>query len=280
VKIEVRGQLLFFLAACLCLTPTTRGQSNKDDNPPWEYGSIPDKMTGKDTVYASLESSDGMYLSIEQQVPRYPVTAYIYFQEGNDRLFFCGHRECTVDIRFDHGKIESWSAHDASSGSAKVLHFADPEKLIGRLKKAHRIVIEVPVFEHGPMQFEFFVDGLIWPPPPSKSSDAKSASPNVSDKTIPAVVEGTGSPALCFYMPSPPYTQEARAAKFEGSVQVEGTVTVDGRIENIRIVKSPGLGLDEPIVQTMRTWRCKAASGPSGEPIPVTMSFQVGFHFY
>lgn len=281
MKIKVCGPLLFLLVTCLLPTRPTRGQSNQNDNPPWEYGNIPDKMTGKDTVYASLESGDGMYISIEQQVPRHPVTAYIYFLEGNDRLFFCGLRACTVNIRFDDGGIEPWSAHEASSGSAKVLHFTYPEKLIGRLKKAHRIVIEVPVFERGLMQFEFFVDGLVWPPPaPSKSPDEKAVSPRASDKILPAAGEGTGSPPSCFYMPNPPYTEEARAAKFQGTVQVEGTVTVDGRIVNIKIVKSPGLGLDESIVQTMKSWRCKAATGPNGEPIPATVPFQVGFHFY
>lgn len=270
MKIKVCGPLLFFLVAFLFLTPAMRGQSNKNDNPPWEYGSIPDKMTGKDTVYAQLESGDGMYLSIEQQVPRYPVTAYIFFLEDNDRLFFCRLRACTVDIRFDDSKIETWSASESSSGSAKILHFTYPEKLIDRLKKAHRIVIEVPVFEHGPVQFEFSVDGLIWPPPsPSKSSDAKAVSSNASDKII---------PAACFYMPTPPYTAEARSAKFQGTVQVECTVTVDGRVENIKIVKSPGLGLDESIVQTMKSWRCKAALGPSGRPIPTTVPFQISFH--
>jgi TonB family protein len=238
-----------------------------------------DKMTGKETVYASLETGDGMYLAIEQQPPRYPVTAYIYFLEGTDRLFFCGLRECTVDIRFDDGKIETWSASEASSGSSKVLHFASPQKLIDRLKKAHRIVIEVPVFERGPMQFEFSVDGLIWPPP-SKNPDATAVGSNASDMIVPADGSGKASSPSCFYMPNPPYTEQARAAKFEGTVQVEGTVTVKGRIENIKILKSPGLGLDDQILQTMRQWRCRAATGPSGEPIPATIPFEISFRFY
>lgn len=79
-------------------------------------------------------------------------------------------------------------------------------------------------------------------------------------------------------MPSPPSTQEARAAKYQGIVLVEATVTLDGRIENIKIIKSPGFGLEESVIQTMKSWRCKAATGPGGKPIPATVTFEISIH--
>jgi periplasmic protein TonB len=94
-----------------------------------------------------------------------------------------------------------------------------------------------------------------------------------------AGVNGVGSPT-CFYMPNPPYSEEARKAKYSGVVVVQAVVTVDGRVTNPQVMKSPGLGLDETTVTTMRTWRCKAATGPNGRPVPTLVSFEVNFRLY
>jgi protein TonB len=90
---------------------------------------------------------------------------------------------------------------------------------------------------------------------------------------------GVGSPS-CFYMPNPPYSEEARKAKYSGVVLVDAVVTVDGQVTQPRVIKSPGLGLDDTTVQTMRTWRCKAALGPSGRPVPTRVQFEVNFRLY
>jgi protein TonB len=94
-----------------------------------------------------------------------------------------------------------------------------------------------------------------------------------------AGVNGVGSPS-CFYMPNPPYSEEARKAKYSGVVLVDAVVTVDGRVTEPRVIKSPGLGLDDTTVTTMKTWRCKAALGPSGRPVPTRVQFEVNFRLY
>jgi periplasmic protein TonB len=94
-----------------------------------------------------------------------------------------------------------------------------------------------------------------------------------------AGVNGVGSPS-CFYMPNPPYSEEARKAKYSGVVLVRAVVTVDGRVTEPHVIRSPGLGLDETTVQTMRTWRCKAALGPGGRPVPTQVDFEVNFRLY
>ncbi|HEY2455804.1 MAG TPA: energy transducer TonB [Candidatus Acidoferrum sp.] len=94
-----------------------------------------------------------------------------------------------------------------------------------------------------------------------------------------AGVNGVGSPT-CFYMPNPPYSEEARKAKYSGVVNVEAVITVDGHVTNMRVEKSPGLGLDETTVQTMRSWRCKPAVGPGGRPVATLVQFEVNFRLY
>jgi TonB family protein len=251
----------------LAIVPcAAQGQNSENDNPKWQYDRIPDKMTGKDALTASIESVDGMYLSIEHH-PEGVTTAYVFFLEESQNLFFCGLRGCLVRLRFDGGKIESWSARESSNGSSKIVHFVQVANLISRFKRAHHVIIEVPVFQQGPTSFEFFFDGLIWPPPPAKILTREDESGDKSAVTPPA----------CFYTPQPPYSEEARAANFQGHVIVHGTVTLEGKIESIRVEKSPGLGLDELIVNTLKNWKCKPASGPNGQPISFTLPFDISF---
>lgn len=236
-----------------------------DDNPKWEYGRIPDKMSDRDTLYAHLESLDGMNLTVERN--RSGLTVYIYFLDDNDRLFFCNHR-CVVEMRFDKGKIERWPAIESSSHDEKTLHFENPETLIARLKTAHRLVMEPPVFQHN-LTFEFFVDGLQWPPP---AWDAKGLPINKD-----AIAKAAGSPPACYYSPNPPISAEASEAHYRGTVSAQGTVSKDGSVQEIKILRSPGLGIDEVVTATMKAWRCKPAVNANGEPVSATISLE--FHF-
>jgi TonB family protein len=94
-----------------------------------------------------------------------------------------------------------------------------------------------------------------------------------------AGVNGVGTPT-CFYMPNPPYSEEARKAKYSGTVLVEAIISVDGKVTPQRVIRSPGLGLDENTLQTMKTWRCKPATGPNGKLVPVLVPFEVNFRLY
>jgi len=77
-------------------------------------------------------------------------------------------------------------------------------------------------------------------------------------------------------MPQPPYTKEARDAKFQGTVLVEGMVTLDERVTNLRIIKSPGLGLSESVLITIKAWKCKPATH-DGKPVPALVPFEITF---
>jgi periplasmic protein TonB len=88
-----------------------------------------------------------------------------------------------------------------------------------------------------------------------------------------------GWPA-CFYSPQPPYTDEARQAKYSGTVLVDAVVTVDGHVSPTRVLKNPGLGLDDSVIKTLKTWRCKPALGPNHQPIAVAVPFEVAFRLF
>jgi TonB family protein len=57
----------------------------------------------------------------------------------------------------------------------------------------------------------------------------------------------------------PEYTEEARIARHEGTVVLQGVIMPDGRIGNVRLVRSLGLGLDEKAVEALTRWRFEPA---------------------
>ena len=71
---------------------------------------------------------------------------------------------------------------------------------------------------------------------------------------------GVGYPT-CVYCPDPKYSEEARKAKYQGTVVLQAVITPDGRATEIQVVKGPGLGLEEKAVEAVKQWRFKPANG-------------------
>ena len=51
----------------------------------------------------------------------------------------------------------------------------------------------------------------------------------------------------------PEYSEEARKAKYSGTVLLQLIVDIDGKAKNIKVVKGVGLGLDEKAVEAVRS---------------------------
>jgi TonB family protein len=90
---------------------------------------------------------------------------------------------------------------------------------------------------------------------------------------------GVGYPA-CIYCPNPTYTEEARKAKYQGTVLLRAIITVDGKATNVRVIKGAGLGLDERAIEAVRNWRFKAAVGPDGRPVNAWSDIEINFRIY
>ena len=88
--------------------------------------------------------------------------------------------------------------------------------------------------------------------------------------------DGIGEP-VCLYCPRPDYTDEARKARFQGTVLVEITVLPDGRTTDARVIRGLGMGLDEKALETVRTWRFKPFIGPGGRPVAVDLTVELNF---
>jgi len=90
---------------------------------------------------------------------------------------------------------------------------------------------------------------------------------------------GVGYPQ-CLYCPNPTYTEEARKAKYQGTVLLRAIITTDGRATNIQVVKGLGLGLDERAIEAVRNWRFKPAIGPDGRPVAAWSPIEINFRIY
>jgi len=94
-----------------------------------------------------------------------------------------------------------------------------------------------------------------------------------------AGVNGVGVP-VCLYCPIPQYSDEARKAKYQGTVVLQVTITTDGRAINISVVKGPGLGLEEKAIEAVKGWKFKPAVGPNGRSVPTIVPIEVTFRLY
>ncbi len=89
---------------------------------------------------------------------------------------------------------------------------------------------------------------------------------------------GVSSPRVV-YSPEPEYSEEARKAKYQGTVVLHLIIGSDGRPRDIRIQRSLGLGLDEKAIETVRTWRFEPAK-KDGQPVAVAINVEVNFNLY
>jgi TonB family protein len=78
------------------------------------------------------------------------------------------------------------------------------------------------------------------------------------------------------YKPEPEYSEEARKAKFQGSVLLSIIIDENGRTRDIKVIKPLGLGLDEKAIEAVQKWRFKP-SMKDGKPVAVMANVEVNF---
>src|SRR6185312_3783969 len=64
----------------------------------------------------------------------------------------------------------------------------------------------------------------------------------------------------------PEYSEQARKAKYQGTVVLFVTVGTDGIPKDVKVIRSLGLGLDENASAAVRQWRFRPATS-NGQPV-------------
>ncbi|MBM3783433.1 MAG: energy transducer TonB [Acidobacteria bacterium] len=83
---------------------------------------------------------------------------------------------------------------------------------------------------------------------------------------------GVSTPPQLIYRVEPEYSDQARQARFNGSVLLRIVVDEQGRPRDIEVVRGAGLGLDERAIQAVEKWRFRPARrGSRTVPVPATV---------
>jgi periplasmic protein TonB len=93
---------------------------------------------------------------------------------------------------------------------------------------------------------------------------------------------GPGSdvtPPTLMFRALPQYTPEAMRAKIQGVAFLTGVVGIDGRLHDIRIVRSldGAFGLDQEAIKCVQQWRFRPATR-QGKPVAVFVNLEVEFN--
>ena len=86
---------------------------------------------------------------------------------------------------------------------------------------------------------------------------------------------GVSAPTLLAKI-EPEYSEEARKAKYQGTVLLYIEVDPSGKATNIRVARSLGLGLDEKAVEAVRQWKFKPGY-KDGKAVTVAATIEVNF---
>lgn len=92
-------------------------------------------------------------------------------------------------------------------------------------------------------------------------------------------VGGGVSAPHAIYDPDPEYSEQARKAKYQGTVLLWAVIDAEGRPRDLRIARSLGMGLDEKATEAVSKWRFTPAV-KDGSPVAVQISIEVVFRLY
>jgi protein TonB len=86
---------------------------------------------------------------------------------------------------------------------------------------------------------------------------------------------GVSSPSLLFKV-EPEYSEEARKAKFQGTVLLSVEVDEKGLPRNIKVIRPLGLGLDQKAIEAVEKWKFSPGK-KDGKPVAVQAQIEVNF---
>jgi protein TonB len=86
---------------------------------------------------------------------------------------------------------------------------------------------------------------------------------------------GVSAPSI-IYKVEPEYSEEARKAKFQGTVLLFVVVDEHGNPRDIKILRPLGLGLDQKAIEAVEKWKFSPGK-KDGKPVPVQAQIEVNF---
>jgi TonB family protein len=104
----------------------------------------------------------------------------------------------------------------------------------------------------------------------------RSAAVQRSSQVTSYHVGGGVTPPQLVSKVEPVYSEEARIAKYQGTVLVSTVIGTDGSAQSMRVVRGLGLGLDDEALKAIAQWKFTPGSR-NGGPVPVQATIEVNF---
>jgi len=98
------------------------------------------------------------------------------------------------------------------------------------------------------------------------------------DDTVYKIGNGV-KPPHAIYSPNPGYSEEARKARWKGTVLLQTVIDTEGRATNIKVTRALGKGLDEKAVEAVSKWKFTPAM-KDGRPVRSQIMIEVNFRLY
>jgi TonB family protein len=92
-------------------------------------------------------------------------------------------------------------------------------------------------------------------------------------------IGGGVTPPSPIHIVEPQYSEQARDAKFSGSVLVALIIDANGLPQNVHVVRGIGMGLDEKAIEAVKRYTFHPAR-LNGRPVPVVMNIEVNFQIF
>lgn len=93
-------------------------------------------------------------------------------------------------------------------------------------------------------------------------------------------VGGRISQPVLIVQPEAEFSDEARRAKYQGVCVISLIVDAQGNPQNIHVIRTLGMGLDEKAMEAVRKYKFKPAMKDGKTPVPVNITVEVDFHLY
>ena len=81
------------------------------------------------------------------------------------------------------------------------------------------------------------------------------------------------------YTPEPEFSDQARRAKYQGTVVMKVLVNKAGEVVRVRLERALGMGLDQNAMEGVTRWRFSPATR-NGQPVAVELNIEVAFNLY
>lgn len=135
----------------------------------WTYRTDQDGM-GRQRSFASVTSDNTLSFAFPYQgsqnatltirrVSQLGTDVMVQIQRGQ---FLCGIEECAINIRFDSGPVQQFSASGPTDHSTTLLFINGAPRFISLLRKTKAVRVEATFYQEGRHVLEFNVEGLDW----------------------------------------------------------------------------------------------------------------------